>query len=164
MPTSFDMHNCLGWMVLEKINNTIYYVSDKEITHLLEKLPVLSTTEESCGEIFSNNTEAIKRARNTIINESIDLLAITNNCQEFKGRRGYVTETISSVEEDFPLAYSILMYKDPEQVKRSEEQVQACIWPLSLSLSLSLYIYIYIYIYICVCVYAHTNLITKDTL
>ncbi|KAK2143825.1 hypothetical protein LSH36_810g00014 [Paralvinella palmiformis] len=91
---------------------------NKEITHLLEMLPVLSTTEESCGEIFSNNTEAIKRARNTIINESIDLLAITNNCQEFKGRRGYVTETISSVEEDFPLAYSILMYKDPEQVER----------------------------------------------
>ena len=43
---------------------------------------------------------------------------LTKNCTDFKLRRGYVMETLSEESAAFPLAYSILFYKDLMQVER----------------------------------------------
>ena len=42
-------------------------------------------------------------------------LNFTSNCTEFKNKRGYVIKT--GGDEDFPIAYSILFYKEIEQLE-----------------------------------------------
>ena len=79
-------------------------------------LPRLRPTDESCSAIFSGNDTAITRAKETDFRDPVDLLAVTKNCKEFKRSRGYMTECTSAEEERYPIAYSVLMYKDPEQV------------------------------------------------
>ena len=36
---------------------------------------------------------------------------------EYKARRGYILESLSQEESNFPIAFSILFYKDLEQVE-----------------------------------------------
>lgn len=50
--------------------------------------------------------------------EPADYIAMTTDCENFRRRRGYVLSGMSREEEEFPLAYSILMYKDIEQMER----------------------------------------------
>lgn len=45
-------------------------------------------------------------------------LNLTTNCDSFKQTMGYITSHLTEEELHFPLAYSILMYKDIEQVER----------------------------------------------
>ena len=43
---------------------------------------------------------------------------LASNCEEFITSQGYITKPICKEEEDFPIAYSILMYKNVEQSER----------------------------------------------
>ncbi len=45
-------------------------------------------------------------------------LSIAQNCTDFKMKRGYVTESLMREAEEFPIAFSILYYKDLVQVER----------------------------------------------
>ena len=47
-----------------------------------------------------------------------DYTNMTKNCQDFKENRGYIMSPLSKLEADFPIAFSILMYKDTEQTER----------------------------------------------
>ncbi|KAH3693626.1 hypothetical protein DPMN_081065 [Dreissena polymorpha] len=40
------------------------------------------------------------------------------NCSSFKLHRGYITDTLSELEREFPIAFSILMFKDIEMFER----------------------------------------------
>ena len=42
----------------------------------------------------------------------------TQNCTDFKVKQGYVTSSLTPEEENFPIAFSILMFKDVEQTER----------------------------------------------
>lgn len=54
------------------------------------------------GEIFSSTEELIRQ---------------TKHCKSFIQNKAYIIESVSEEEENFPLAYSILMYKDIGQVE-----------------------------------------------
>ncbi len=43
---------------------------------------------------------------------------LTQNCTEFKLRRGYILKPMSKEEEEFPIAYSILFYKELQVLER----------------------------------------------
>ncbi|XP_013386123.1 beta-1,3-galactosyl-O-glycosyl-glycoprotein beta-1,6-N-acetylglucosaminyltransferase-like isoform X1 [Lingula anatina] len=43
--------------------------------------------------------------------------SLTRNCSDFIHRRGYIT-SVSQVETNFPIAFSLVVYKDVEQVER----------------------------------------------
>jgi hypothetical protein len=43
---------------------------------------------------------------------------MTRDCPNFTQERGYITKTLSQEESEFPIAYSMLMYKDVEQAER----------------------------------------------
>ena len=45
-------------------------------------------------------------------------IKFTQNCTAFKHERGYVENSFSKEEEDFSIAYSILFYKELQQVER----------------------------------------------
>ena len=47
-----------------------------------------------------------------------DYIKRTSNCTKFAQNRRYITAPLSAAEENFPLAFSILMYKDVEQFER----------------------------------------------
>ena len=47
-----------------------------------------------------------------------DYLTMVDDCAVFRATRGYIMHPISQDELDFPLAFSILMYTDVEQVER----------------------------------------------
>ncbi|XP_060591317.1 N-acetyllactosaminide beta-1,6-N-acetylglucosaminyl-transferase-like [Ruditapes philippinarum] len=42
----------------------------------------------------------------------------TRNCSSFIDERGYITHHLTTEEQQFPIAFSILMYKNVEQVER----------------------------------------------
>ena len=46
------------------------------------------------------------------------LINATKDCEWYKQARGYITSPLTRDEEDFPIAYSILIYKDLEMVER----------------------------------------------
>jgi hypothetical protein len=88
------------------------------------QVPVIQTYLD-CMELFQNNTNAIERAiqyqianpKVLVSNEEFANLTSTN-CQSFKHRRQYVLYPITDEESTFPISYSIMVYKDVEQVER----------------------------------------------
>lgn len=73
-----------------------------------------------CKNIFNasfSDLESIcenKKVKTT----SKEYIEMTKNCSHFKISRGYITKPLTTFEEQFPLAYSILMYRDVEQSER----------------------------------------------
>ena len=77
-----------------------------------------------CRKLLAGEPDSVKEAiqytknhpRKPISNYMfIDLL---NNCTDFKMKRGYFTKPLSKLEAEFPIAFSILYYKDIHQVER----------------------------------------------
>ena len=79
-----------------------------------------SVKQYNCEEIFSNNkTElgrALKYRRETRLRDELYYKTVTKNCTQYIIDQGYITEPLNEEEERFPLAFSILMYRDVEQV------------------------------------------------
>lgn len=47
-----------------------------------------------------------------------DYMNLTSDCPAFKEERGYIMSPLTALEADFPIAFSLLMYKDIEQAER----------------------------------------------
>ena len=80
--------------------------------------------ETTCPDIIAGNNSVIseseeymKKNPRPILSDSI-YVNLTQNCTDFKLRRGYIMKTLSEESAVFPLAYSILFYKDLMQVER----------------------------------------------
>ncbi|KAH3816267.1 hypothetical protein DPMN_117780 [Dreissena polymorpha] len=81
-------------------------------------------TDVDCEAIFKRDKEEINGA-NTLT-ETLKRTHLqpnyykkwTENCSSFKLHRGYITDTLSELEREFPVAFSILMYKDIEMFER----------------------------------------------
>ena len=43
---------------------------------------------------------------------------LTKNCDTFKTNRSYIVDSLTQEEENFPIAYTIMMYRDVEQSER----------------------------------------------
>ena len=78
----------------------------------------------SCKALFNNDTNEVKKAGEVlsarpkvpIYDETY--LKWTENCEKFKKLRGYITIPLTEEEEQFPLAFSISMYRDVEHTER----------------------------------------------
>ena len=79
-------------------------------------------TAVDCRLILEGDEEEIRKAesleRVSQLVSDENLTEIANNCTEFVTRYGYITDPLSKEEEDFPIAYSILTYKDANQTER----------------------------------------------
>jgi hypothetical protein len=77
-----------------------------------------------CRRIFQGDRGETQKARMIMARSArylipdADFIELTKNCSEFVTNRGYITEPISEVEANFPIAFSILMYKEAEQAER----------------------------------------------
>ncbi|XP_046547746.1 beta-1,3-galactosyl-O-glycosyl-glycoprotein beta-1,6-N-acetylglucosaminyltransferase-like isoform X2 [Haliotis rubra] len=74
-----------------------------------------------CRDLIAGNTsqiqEAILYGEAHPYKPSLPYTHMTRNCTRFLNQRGYIMD-VSAEETEFPLAFSILMYKDVEQVER----------------------------------------------
>ena len=59
-----------------------------------------------------------KNVRTSRMLSNQKLLGVSKECSTYKKQREYITEPISPEEASFPIAFSILMYKDAGQVER----------------------------------------------
>ena len=77
-----------------------------------------------CSKLFDNNLIEIAKARSLsdyfpTAGDTLKLYTlITTECEIFKRFRRYVTEPMTPVEAKFPLAYSIMTFKDVDQTER----------------------------------------------
>ena len=106
-------------------NWTIYQNVSEIDQPLLTNGSVLHRTGINCAALFKGDTKEIARA--VKYTEKIPKPVIwtaerynqsTNNCTEFKMEAGYLTKPASKEEAEFPIAFSIVMYKDYEQTER----------------------------------------------
>ena len=85
-------------------------------------LPSLSVSVANCSALFQGEREEIDKAmrhekgypKQAISEEHY--LNLSKDCDCFKTMRGYILDTMSASEASFPIAYSMLVYKDIEQV------------------------------------------------
>ncbi|KAH9514865.1 Beta-1,3-galactosyl-O-glycosyl-glycoprotein beta-1,6-N-acetylglucosaminyltransferase [Bulinus truncatus] len=78
----------------------------------------------NCRKLFSGDHDEIVHAQNyvktmntTMFSEQF-YLNLTTNCELFQKQRGYIMCPLTSEEEDFPIAFTMLAYKDVEMVER----------------------------------------------
>lgn len=79
--------------------------------------------EVHCSKLFAGDQMEIERAWAIQQNQSLpeisaeELLSLKNNCSDFKQKFGFITSPLTEEEERFPIAYSILAFKTPVQVR-----------------------------------------------
>ncbi|KAH9514867.1 Beta-1,3-galactosyl-O-glycosyl-glycoprotein beta-1,6-N-acetylglucosaminyltransferase [Bulinus truncatus] len=78
----------------------------------------------NCRKMFSGDHDEIVFAQNYLKTMNITMLSdqfylnLTTNCELFQKQRGYIMCPLTSEEEDFPIAFTMLAYKDVEMVER----------------------------------------------
>jgi len=82
-----------------------------------------TVTEVNCKAITNGDEFELKKAdllhnvsRTVLLPE--DYIKMTQNCPHFVLERGYITDYLTDLERDFPIAFSLLMFKDVEQAER----------------------------------------------
>ena len=84
------------------------------------------TTLANCQAILSGDMTEINRSREIVNQREFTKVPIyeetyldwTKDCDAFKKGRGYITVPLTKEEEDYPIAFSIAMYTDVEQMER----------------------------------------------
>ncbi|XP_064647323.1 beta-1,3-galactosyl-O-glycosyl-glycoprotein beta-1,6-N-acetylglucosaminyltransferase-like [Lineus longissimus] len=101
-----------------------YRIRNFSYSNILDYVPEISVKHISCPKLFKGEKgEQLKAIEYMQDHPKMpipdrDYVSMTMNCEDFRKKRGYITHPMSKEEEEFPLAYSILMYKQAEQVER----------------------------------------------
>lgn len=77
-------------------------------------------TSVDCSAVFNNDEREIQRAKSMPFerNNFDKYVNMTDNCESFIKSRGYIMHHLTEEENNFSIAYSILMYRDAEQTER----------------------------------------------
>jgi hypothetical protein len=84
----------------------------------------LSTKHLNCKAIFERNTTEIQKAKDYMTSHKpvrytdSQLTEMTANCTRFTHDRAYMMNPLTEEERKYPLAYSILFYRDADQLER----------------------------------------------
>ncbi|XP_045170203.2 beta-1,3-galactosyl-O-glycosyl-glycoprotein beta-1,6-N-acetylglucosaminyltransferase 3-like [Mercenaria mercenaria] len=88
--------------------------------------PIKNSAGINCTKIINNDQKEISKS-NKIMRKSMYAkskltpdfyLNITKHCDVFRDSRGYIKHPLSKTEFEFPVAFSVLVYKDIGQVER----------------------------------------------
>ena len=85
------------------VGRTVTEINCKAITHGVE-------SELKKADLLYNVTQNIGTPE--------DYITMTQNCSQFISDRGYITDYLTELERHFPIAFSLLMFKDVEQAER----------------------------------------------
>jgi len=87
-------------------------------------LPTVTVTGANCTALFDGDETELSKARqfqSTNVKEivkPVEFIQQTSNCTQFIAERRYAMRPVNHEEKDFPIAFSILMFKDVEQFER----------------------------------------------
>ena len=94
---------------------------DQKTVHLKPRRIVKSV---DCVSLFNGDEETIDEA-NEQMEESQQVvdgppvdISTTFSCKDLIEQNGYIMDSLTSEEKNFPIAYSILVFKDPQQIER----------------------------------------------
>lgn len=89
-----------------------------------DDIPTVSVMGANCSALFEGDADAIRRTqlyqeRTTFtFHSSKTFQKITSNCSKFISTRKYITKLQTKMEEAFPIAYGIAVYKDVAMLER----------------------------------------------
>ena len=72
-------------------------------------------TNVDCSQLFEQNPKEIEKVHKMNVSESASVCLKSKDCENFITRGGYIMHPLSDEEADFSIAFSILVYKSPEQ-------------------------------------------------
>ncbi|KAJ8319670.1 hypothetical protein KUTeg_002779 [Tegillarca granosa] len=80
----------------------------------------LKSTQVDCVRIIRQDRDYIEESRKLKYSSNLTNLLqnISGNCREFIQKRNYIMSSLTLEEKEFPIAYSLLVYKHEEQVER----------------------------------------------
>ena len=114
---------CYVWQ-LTSLQRALSNVILPNISKENSDIPSRDVVKVNCRGLITGSKDTIqevkklmKNARFSNVTDSYYVTA-TEDCDVFIRERGYIIKTMTSEEENFPIAYSILMYKDVNQVER----------------------------------------------
>ena len=105
-----------------------YNLNNYKITDLPDKSYFIknrNVEDVNCILIINGNVKETQKASKKAANQPrkhstgpLDYINKTKDCKRFIAERGYVMSSLTKLEATFPIAFSILMYKDIEQAER----------------------------------------------
>ena len=103
--SKYNSKNYDGDMVYPDLK---YFVKDKNVKNI------------SCFKLFQNDTYEIHKAKKLMefplaSKLPSEYIKETKNCSTYVKEAGYITSSLTGEEEKFPLAFSIIMFKDVDQ-------------------------------------------------
>ena len=104
------------------INVKQYSFKKRAALHKDVLIPVVRSKDVNCKAIINNNKTEIKYALRFMKRKEkenispLDYIEKTDNCFQFLRQRKYIRKPLTN--EDFSIAYSIVIYKDIEQFER----------------------------------------------
>ncbi|OWF44638.1 beta-1,3-galactosyl-O-glycosyl-glycoprotein beta-1,6-N-acetylglucosaminyltransferase-like [Mizuhopecten yessoensis] len=107
---------------LQETSNRVTPSSNKFVNKWLLP-PRKSATMINCPLLFTGDPAEQKRAKELMSSPkpALPLMAyteMTKDCDLFKRKRHYITNPLTREEEDFPIAYSLVVFKELEQTER----------------------------------------------
>ncbi|CAG5115950.1 unnamed protein product [Candidula unifasciata] len=100
------------------------YVAQDNLAETLKHIASMHKVPSvNCHALFNDSQRDIEFARNVTKNitspiSDLAYLSLTADCRAFVTSRGYILSPLTKEEEDFPLAFSMLTFKDVEMVER----------------------------------------------
>ena len=88
------------------------------------KVPDIRVGAVDCSRVFDGDRSEIERAEvyqkthRFVQTPAVAFVNMTSDCKRFKVARGYITTPLSREEAEFPLAYSIVLYRDVAMAER----------------------------------------------
>ncbi|CAH1778732.1 unnamed protein product [Owenia fusiformis] len=87
-------------------------------------IPSIRTIGANCSAVFQGDNDELQKAENYMkSNPKIPIpdkayVTLASDCDRFRKSRSYILSALTKEEEEFPIAFSILMFKDIEQTER----------------------------------------------
>ena len=81
-------------------------------------------TDTDCSKLFAGEKQELERAKNISrrkIPDSDVMDEVQKGCYVFRTNNGFITSSLTAAEMNFPIAYSIVVFKDAAQVRLSAE-------------------------------------------
>jgi len=106
-------------------SDAVHYRSLGSVPQLtLADLPVVNVSGVDCNKLFLGDKNGLREVRKFLnisvkkVIPAVRFIQQAFNCTKFVAERKYAVRPVNSEEATFPLAFSILMFKDVEQFER----------------------------------------------
>jgi len=90
----------------------------------LSDLPIITVSTANCTALFHSDrverqkADTFQKTHSKTVVPTVTFVKDAFNCKQFVARRRYATSPVNREEAEFPIAFSILMFKDVEQFER----------------------------------------------